>query len=93
MKSVRVQPALMNMLKIDIVCNCGKNGLKDEELGINSYGHVILIGATTTQEKTRSFICTCGQKYSVVSHGDHIHINEVEEKSAADPAQKINTEA
>ncbi len=70
MKSVRVEPAGAGTLLIDVACDCGRNGLRDEA-GNSDFKHKIRIGAT---ESDKTLSCDCGRKYGLHPQTDHIHV-------------------
>jgi hypothetical protein len=71
MKNIRIEPAADGrLLLIDVVCDCGENGLTDDEGGQESFKHVVRIGGV--QDKILS--CHCGKKYRLRPQGTHIHV-------------------
>ncbi|HEY4507166.1 MAG TPA: hypothetical protein VJH71_03375 [Candidatus Paceibacterota bacterium] len=73
---IRIEPISKNMVAIDITCGCGRNGLKNENTGEVGFHHSILVGDRRTSASP-AFICRCGQRFNVVSQGDHFHVNSV----------------
>lgn len=73
MRSVRIQPAEAGtVLLIDIVCQCGNNGMKNVATGEFSFKHRIPrgIGDPVTLK------CgTCEREYVVQPQGDHVHVS------------------
>ncbi|MBP7134677.1 hypothetical protein KBA73_05675 [Patescibacteria group bacterium] len=76
MRSVRIElvPGQAALL-IDVVCDCGRNGLTNEATGEGKFKHHIdiWIGVPPT-----ILSCSCGKRYVVASQRDHIHVNPYE---------------
>jgi hypothetical protein len=71
MKSIRIEPIAEGcMLLVDVVCDCGNNGLTDKTSGEVSFKHEIRIGA----EQDKILACRCGKRYHIHSQGTHIHV-------------------
>lgn len=83
MKSIRIAPIVgaggVEFL-IDIVCECGRNGLTNETTGEVSFKHSIL--AMTEQGMTLR--CDCGKRFQIRSSLElirhpqsHIHVSDL----------------
>ena len=73
MKSVRIEPVnpdIANTLFVDVVCDCGKNGLKNEA-GHTDFKHMV---TTVAGEPDKLLSCECGRKYLLHPQNGHIHI-------------------
>jgi len=71
MKSIRIEPAAGGRtLRIDVVCDCGNNGLVDEISGEESFKHEVKLGV----EQDKILTCSCGKKYRLHPQGTHIHV-------------------
>lgn len=71
MQSVRIEPQENSrILLVDIVCGCGKNGLRNEATGNRSFKHPIALGVAANTVLS----CECGKKYGVRPQGNHIHV-------------------
>lgn len=75
MMSVRIEPVSGGQtLFVDVVCDCGNNGLKDTETGETSFKHEV----TLDSGKKVYLECTaCGTKFILRPQFDHVHVNEV----------------
>ncbi len=73
MKSIRIQPISGEMISVDIVCDCGRNGLKNQMTGEVGFHHSLLVGGGHTS-LSPIFVCACGRRYEVTSQNDHFHI-------------------
>lgn len=71
MKSVRIQPDQDGVLLVDIVCDCGKNGLKEKISGEASFKHVVKTGG---DEQDKVLACECGREFRIHPQMNHIHI-------------------
>lgn len=68
---MRVQPTLRGELLVDVVCDCGANGLADKSTGESSFKHAILLGTS----KIKILICdVCQSEYALVAQGNHLHV-------------------
>ncbi|OGZ13625.1 MAG: hypothetical protein A2942_04750 [Candidatus Lloydbacteria bacterium RIFCSPLOWO2_01_FULL_50_20] len=79
MKSVRIEPvnaAGKTLFAIDVVCDCGRNGLEKVETGDMSFRHLAGVGASHTAPYTLR--CTCGRTYQVASQVNHIHVHQLD---------------
>lgn len=76
MIDVRIQPISERMISVDIVCDCGRNGLMNEFTGERSFHHSVLVNAQHPSESP-TLRCECGKRYCIVSQRDHIHIRNV----------------
>ncbi|MBI2639883.1 MAG: NADAR family protein [Candidatus Sungbacteria bacterium] len=76
MQSVRVQPvsaASEKLLLIDVVCDCGSNGLMDKTTGDSSFKHPVVLGSS----EAKTLVCvTCKKEYTVLAQSNHLHINQ-----------------
>ena len=71
MQSIRIQPALQGEMLIDVVCDCGANGLTNESTGAGSFKHPIQLDAGNTVV----LVCdVCQREYAIVTQGNHFHI-------------------
>ncbi len=71
MQSVRIQPMLKGKLLIDVVCECGNNGLQNKVTGEASFKHSVELGVY----EAVVLICEiCQSEYSIQPQGDHVHI-------------------
>ncbi len=71
MQSVRVEPMLCSRMLIDVVCDCGANGLTDIATGEASFKHPIEPGTN----ETRVLVCDiCQSEYVIVVQGGHFHV-------------------
>ena len=74
MKSVRVQPEQGgNVLLVDVVCNCGSNGLTNVETGEASYKHNVRLGEPAKAVDT-VLRCRCGKSYRLHPQKSHLHV-------------------
>lgn len=73
MKSVRVQPAETGLLLVDVVCDCGSNGLTDFDSNESSFRHKVLLGG-----KPMTLRCDCGKRYLLTPQSTHIHVSNIE---------------
>lgn len=79
MKSVRIEqistvaPHGRPLFVIDVVCDCGNNGLVDEATGEASFKHPVSVGGG--QDKV--LVCRCGKKYRLHPQETHIHVFSV----------------
>ncbi len=97
MRSVQIQilPAIAgDVLPINIVCDCGLNGLKDEATGETSFGH--RISPHSRQDKI--LVCDCGERYRLYSRiqsgHTYVHVQEMTSlakivATSSDPETKI----
>lgn len=82
MKSVRIEvvatlpnPGVIAPLyAVDVVCDCGANGLVDESTGEASFRHLIAPVSHANYSKDRVLICGCGKKYRLHPQTTHIQI-------------------
>lgn len=72
MKDIRIEPRDGRTLLVDVVCDCGANGLVDEATGSSSFKHEVKIGNTGQEDKILA--CTCGKKYRLQSQTTHVHV-------------------
>lgn len=80
MKSVRIEAVatlagssgIGPLYVIDVVCDCGANGLTDEATGESSFKHQIASGPGPK----KMFTCRCGKKYRLRPQTGHIHIED-----------------
>ena len=71
MQSIRIEPQDGGeVLLIDVVCDCGQNGLRNEDTGETSFKHRVALGATGGNV----LACGCGKRYRLHPQGTHIHI-------------------
>lgn len=71
MQSVRVQLASQGDMFIDVVCDCGSNGLTNKLTGEASFKHLI----ERDPSETMVLVChACKSEYAILAQGDHIHI-------------------
>lgn len=71
MQGVRVQPAPKGKLLIDIVCDCGNNGLRNKITGEETFKHPIELGVG----EAVVVICEiCQNEYSIQPQSGHIHV-------------------
>jgi N-glycosidase YbiA len=71
MQSIRVQPILQGEMLLDVVCDCGTNGLTNKATGEATFKHLIELGANTMMV----LVCDmCQSEYAIVAQGDHIHV-------------------
>ena len=70
MKSVRIEPVSTSVLLVDVVCDCGRNGLRDES-GNADFKHKIRVGAT---EQDKVLSCDCGKRYRLHPQTGHVHV-------------------
>jgi hypothetical protein len=68
MQGVRVEID-KNTFFIDVICDCGKNGLIDEETRNRSFKHEM-----KNPGETKVLICECGKKYSVKVSKNHVYV-------------------
>ncbi len=73
MKSVRIQPDVGDVLLVDIVCDCGQNGLRNIETSEVSFTHPILMRALVD---TKLKCDGCGAQYTLHPQQNHIHVNQ-----------------
>lgn len=71
MKQVRIQPESNTVHLIDIVCDCGANGLRDNDTWECSFKHSVTLGGRDIQ-----LICECGTKYLVRPQSSHFHVSQ-----------------
>lgn len=71
MQSVRVQPISKDQFLIDVVCDCGANGLPNKITGERTFKHPIGLG---TNEIVTVVCEICQSEYAIQSQGDHIHV-------------------
>lgn len=58
-------------LLIDIVCDCGGNGLMDSDTGEKSFKHAVQVGIGPD----KILVClSCMKKYRIHPQGTHVHI-------------------
>lgn len=75
MKSVRIEPGNeRGIFLIDVVCDCGQNGLTNEATGERSFKHEVRAGCG--EQDTVLSCSECGKKYRVHPQGTHIHVGE-----------------
>lgn len=72
MKSVRVQPGGEEVIFVDVVCDCGLNGLKNVATGMPSFKHPVQLGGATIIVS-----CTCGNRYELSPQRTHVHISQL----------------
>ena len=58
------------LYEVDVLCDCGKNGLADEATGESSFRHQIATG----NGPDKLLVCACGKKYILHSQGTHIYV-------------------
>lgn len=73
MNGVRIEPIDgSKVFLVDVVCDCGHNGLFNEATGERSFKHRIEVGATSEQKILVR--CDCGKKYVITAQRTHVHI-------------------
>lgn len=71
MQGVRVQLTSKGKILVDVVCDCGRNGLADKLTGEAGFKHLIELGT----DEIKVLVCdVCQSEYAVVSQSDHIHV-------------------
>lgn len=71
MQSVRIQPVSEKLLLIDVVCDCGRNGLADKTTGDSNFKHPIVLGSN----EVKILVCVnCKNEYTVLAQNNHLHI-------------------
>ncbi len=75
MKSVRIEPAGARTFAVDVVCDCGRNGLEKAGTGETSFRHLVTIGESRSESFTLR--CSCGRAYQVVPQGSHVHVHDL----------------
>ena len=72
MQDVRVQPTSDGKILIDVVCDCGTNGLADKSTGESSFKHPVSLDS----REIKVLVCDiCQNEYAIVAQGNHIHIS------------------
>lgn len=74
MKSVRVEPLASNTLGVDVVCDCGRNCLKNARTGQVSFRHPIRM---SDRSEPVVLACECGARYEIVPQTTHVHVNSL----------------
>lgn len=75
MKSVRIQPTKQGeAVLIDIVCDCGNNGLVNPATGTWSFKHEV---ALASREDVNLLCNHCGATYVLHPQKTHVHVNEI----------------
>ncbi len=76
MRSIRFEPVPgQAQVLVDVVCDCGRNGLENASTHESKFKHLIELGLGITPT---ILSCTCGKRYVVASQRDHIHVNPYE---------------
>lgn len=71
MQGVRVQPAMYGRMLINVVCDCGANGLANKLTGGTGFKHEVTLGTN----EMKVLICDiCQSEYAILAQGDHIHV-------------------
>src|SRR4051812_26476940 len=72
MNSVRIEtvPSDPLTLLIDVVCDCGNNGLTNDATGERSFRHAVRINSGHDVV----LVCVCGRKYRLHPQSKHIHV-------------------
>ena len=71
MKAVRITP-LGNMFGIDVICDCGQNGLTNVETGKADFKHKVKLGGPDV-----TLVCGCGAKLVIHSQENHFHVEQI----------------
>jgi hypothetical protein len=69
MKQVRIQPVDENVYLVDVVCDCGVNGLRNVSTNERSFKHQVNIGGDEVILQ-----CDCGKKYLIHPQLNHFHV-------------------
>lgn len=85
MKSVRIEAVatlpnpgvIAPLYEVDVVCDCGANGLIDEATGEASFRHSIAPVSHERYSNDKVLVCSCGKKYRLHPQRTHIHISNV----------------
>ena len=72
MKSIRIEPLGISEFAIDVVCECGQNGLHNLQTGQQSFKHRAQLGDALCDF---TLACECGREFRVRSQGSHIHVD------------------
>ncbi len=71
MQSTRIQPAQGDTLLIDVVCDCGNNGLQNVVSGEVSFKHLMKLST----DETIVLACdACQGEYAIHAQKNHIHV-------------------
>lgn len=74
MKALRIQADRDgSTFFLDVVCDCGHNGLKNEVSGVSSFHHKIELGEWPDKMLT----CDCGKRYRIHPQETHIHVSNI----------------
>lgn len=69
MRAVRIQSLLGTVHLVDVVCDCGANGLKNTETNERSFKHIIDLDGPDVV-----LSCDCGASYRVHPQSNHFHV-------------------
>jgi hypothetical protein len=78
MRSVRCEPSAEGVMLVDIVCDCCRNGLLNEESGKESFKHPVQMLDGRRRPKIVKLRCQdCGTQFHLVPQGNHVHVNQI----------------
>lgn len=74
MQGVRIQPTANGKFLVDVVCDCGNNGLLDQMTGEPNFKHPVELGTG----EIKVLICgTCQSEYVMYTQSDHVHVTNL----------------
>ncbi len=82
MRSVRFEPFVDDIVLVDIVCDCRRNGLLNEETGKESFKHPVQMSEGHRRPKIVKLRCQdCGTQFHLVPQNNHVHVNQIPRKT------------